>query len=139
MFTSALREKRRMPADRTAVPQKIEFRWRHNEKDFAERLAESARKADRSIGDHAREIVKTALTADDQLQYSLQLLHQEVGQLHKQLLQLGHIKSGLKSLNENLYEFRDDLATSVAKMLADAGRLEPQAAEEWVRRTLEAE
>ena len=102
-----------MPAQRTDVPQKIEFRWRHHEKDFAERLAESARKADRSIGDHAREIVKTALTADDQLQYSLQLLLQEIGQVHKQLLDLAHVKHGLKALHENLYEFRDDLATCV--------------------------
>ncbi len=128
-----------MPAQRTDVPQKIEFRWRHHENDFAERLAESARKADRSIGDHAREIVKTALTADDQLRYSLQLLLQEIGQVHKQLLDLAHVKHGLNALHKNLYEFRDDLATCVTKLLAEAGRLDPQAAEEWIRNTLDAE
>ena len=128
-----------MTARQREVPQKIEFRWRHNEKDLARRLAEAARKADRSVGDHARETVKTALTADDQLQYSLELLHREVGQLHTQLLDLARIKKGLKTLHENLYQFRDDLATCVAKMLADAGRLEPQAAEEWVKETLDAE
>lgn len=128
-----------MAAPRIDTPEKIEFRWRQNEKDFARRLAESARKANRSIGDHAREILKTALTADDQVQYSLQLLHQEVGQLHKRLLDLARLQSGLKNLHENLYEFRDDLVTCVAKLLADAGRMEPTAAEEWVRSTLDAE
>lgn len=128
-----------MPTARPTTPQKIEFRWRQNEKDFGKRLADSARKADRTVGDHARELLKTALTADEQLQYSLQLLHQEVGQLHKELLDLARLKSGLKVLHENLYEFRDDLATCVAKLLADAGRLEPRAAEQWVRDTLHAE
>ena len=128
-----------MAAPRMNVPDKIEFRWRKNEKDFAKRLAESARKASRTVGDHAREVLKTALTADDQLQYSLQLLHQEVGQLHKRMLDFARLQSGLKVLHENVYEFRDDLATCVAKMLADAGRLEPAAAEEWVRDTLNAE
>ena len=118
---------------------RVEFRWRQHEEEFAERLTESAREAGRSPSDHARELMKNALTSGEQLQHNLHTLHQEVAQLYKQLRELATIKEGLRSVHEDIHRVRDDLATSVAKVLADAGRLNADDAEQWVKDILGAE
>ena len=116
--------------------ERVEFRWRQHEEEFAERLADAAREAGRSPSDHARELMKNALTSADILQHAIHSLQQEMAQLHDQLKQLGSIKDGLRVIHENIYQFRDDLATCVAKLLADAGRVRSDAAEQWVREAL---
>lgn len=118
---------------------RVEFRWRQHEEEFPRRLADSAREAGRSQSDQARELLKNALTASDQLQHAVESLQQEVAQLHHQLRLLATIKEGIRTVHENIYQFRDDLAACVTKLLADAGRLDAKAAENWVKKTLDAE
>jgi hypothetical protein len=115
--------------------ERVEFRWRQHEEEFAERLADAAREAGRSPSDHARELMKNALTSTEILQHAIQTVQQEVAQLRDQLGELRSIKDGLRTIHENIYQFRDDVATSVAKLLSDAGRITPDTAEKWVRET----
>jgi len=115
---------------------RVEFRWRQHEKKFAERLTESAREAGRCPSDHARELMKNALTSDEQLQHCLRTLQQEVAQLHGQLQELTKIKAGLRAIHEATYQLRDDLATYATKLLTDAGHLEAKAAKKWVEEVI---
>jgi plasmid stability protein len=119
--------------------ERVEFRWRQHDEGFAERLEESARAAGHSTSDHARELLKDALTRSEQLQHDIHTLQQEVAQLHSQLRELAKIKDGIRLIHENIYRLRDDLATSVTRLLTDAGRLEAETAEQWVQETLTAE
>jgi len=59
---------------------RVEFRWRQHEEDFARLLAEGARKAGRPSSDHARELLKEALTASDHLQQAVEEVNREVVQ-----------------------------------------------------------
>jgi phage shock protein A len=128
-----------MTARKTETIERVEFRWRQHETEFARRLEEVAREAGRSPSDHARELMKNALTASERLDHNLHVLQQEVAQLHQQLRELRMIKEGLQAVHANTYQLRDDLATCTVKILADAGMLPPDVAEQWVKDTLNAE
>jgi hypothetical protein len=116
--------------------QRVEFRWRQHEEQFAERLADDARQAGRSPSDHARELMKDALNNAERLQHAIHTLQQDFAQLHGRLRELNTIKDGLKTIHDNIYQFRDDLATCVVKLLAEAGRMQPDAATRWIQKTL---
>jgi hypothetical protein len=118
---------------------KVEFRWRQHEQLFAERLAESSTEANVSLGEHARELLKNALTESDEMRHVLEEIHREVAQLHHDLQQLAAIKGGLKAIHENIYGLRDDLATSIVKLLVDAGKTDDDEAQEWVAEAFETE
>ena len=118
---------------------KVEFRWRQHEQLFAERLAESSTEANVSLGEHARELLKNALTESDEMRHVLEEIHREVAQLHHDLQQLAAIKGGLKAIHENIYGLRDDLATSIVKLLVDAGKTDDEQAQEWVAEVFETE
>jgi hypothetical protein len=128
-----------MKTNRHKTIDRVEFRWRQHEEHFAERLAESAREAGRSERDHARELLKTALTSTEQFQHAMDSLHREIAQLQEQLRQLLSLKQGLRTVHENIYQLRDDLAAYVVKLLVDAGKVDTEAADTWVRETLNAE
>jgi small-conductance mechanosensitive channel len=119
--------------------ERVEFRWRQHEFDSAQRLEEAAQEAGRSSSDHARELVKNALSASERLEHNLHVLQQEVAQLRQQLRELSTIKEGLRVIDANVYEFRNDLATCTIKILTDAGLLPLEAAQQWVKETLDAE
>ncbi len=118
---------------------RIEFRFRQHEEHVAQRLVESAREAGRSPCDHARELVKNGLTSTEQLQHSIHTLQQEVAQLHLQLRQLTDVAEALRTLHENVFALREDIATYAIKLLTDAGRVEPKAARKWVEGMLHAD
>ena len=118
---------------------RVEFRWREHEEHFAQQLNESAREAGHSTSNHARKLVKDALTNDEQLRHDLHLIQQEIAQLHLQLRELHKIAAGLRATHEGIYELRDDLANYAIKLLSDAGRLEPETAARWVKETIRAE
>ena len=115
---------------------RVEFRWRQHEEEFAQRLTESARSAGRCPSEHARELMKNALTNTEQLQHSIHTLQQEVAQLHHQLRELTNIADALRAIQENTFALRDDLATYATKLLTDAGRVEAKAARKWVEEVL---
>ncbi|MGA2617108.1 MAG: hypothetical protein ABSF26_05815 [Thermoguttaceae bacterium] len=121
------------------TPDRVEFRWRQHEDEFARLLANAAREAGLSQSDYARELVKKALTAPDELRHAVESLQQEVAQVLFQLRVLSAIKEGVRTVHENIYEFRDDLATSVLKLLTDAGHLDAKAAEKWATKTFNPE
>jgi DNA repair exonuclease SbcCD ATPase subunit len=121
------------------TPTKVEFRWRQHEVPFAQRLAESANEAARSPGEQARELLKDALGSDDRLQHALQALRDEIAQLYEQLRKVTAINDALRVIHENIYRLRDEQATCAAKILVDAGRLDPKGAIEWLRKTLDAQ
>jgi len=128
-----------MPIQHVEPVNKVEFRWRQHEEEFAQRLAESAAEAGRSSSDQARELLKNALTASDELRHAIESLREEIAQVSRQLRDLRTIKDALRNVHENIYQFRDDLATCVVKLLVDAGRLDPKPAGQWVRKRLDAE
>lgn len=123
--------------------ERVEFRWRQHEIEFAKRLAESAEEAGRPPSDHARELMKTALTSSEELQHHICTLQNDVGQLQSQLQmlsqQLAAVEKGIRTVHDNIYQFRDEQATCVVKILADAGRMQSSAAERWLVDTLHAE
>ena len=121
------------------IADRVEFRWRQHEEEFAQRLSEAAEDAGRSQPDYARELLKKALTASDLLQQAVESLQQDVADLHHRLRELVTIKDGVRAVHENIYQFRDDLAACVIKLLADAGRIDPKTAENWVRKALDGE
>lgn len=128
-----------MSATRNETTGRVEFRWRQHEADFVARLEEAAQQSGRTISDQARELLKDALTMSERQEHNLHVLQQEVAQLRLQLRDLRPIKEGLRAVHTNIYLFRDDLATCVAKLLTDAGLLPPDVAEQWVKQTLGAE
>lgn len=117
------------------TPGKIEFRWRQHQDEYAERLAQLARDSGRTASDQARELLIHALTNEDRMEYAIETLRQELSQVLAQLQELSRIKEGLRVIHENLYEARDELITGIAKLLVDAGRLSPQDAEEWIKKS----
>jgi hypothetical protein len=118
---------------------RVEFRWRQHEEEFARRLAEAANEAGHSPSDHARELLKDALTASDRIQLAIESLHQEVTQLLNDHRLLITIKEGVRTIHENIYQFRDNLAVSVIKILIDAGKLDARTAKNWASEALDAE
>ena len=118
---------------------KVEFRWRQHEQVFAERLAESSTEANTSVGDHARDLLKNALTESDEVRHALEQIQREVAQLRGDLRYLATLKEGLKALHENIYGLRDGLATSVAKLLCDAGETSDEEAQAWITEVFDAE
>jgi hypothetical protein len=128
-----------MKSNQSETIERVEFRWRQHEERFARLLAESARESGRSESDQARELLKTALGSSEEMRRALESLQSEIAQVHQQLRQLLPLKAGLRTTHENIYQLRDELATCVAKLLADAGRLDSAEAEEWVRQAFDAE
>jgi hypothetical protein len=118
---------------------RVEFRWRQHEQVFAERLAESSTEANASASDHARDLLKNALTESDEVRHALEQIQREVAQLRGDLRDLTVLKEGLKALHENIYSLRDDLATSVVKLLCDAGETSDEEAQAWVTEAFDAE
>jgi hypothetical protein len=118
---------------------RVEFRWRQHENEFAERLTAAAQEAGRSISDHARELMKNALTSQEQLEHSIHTLQQEVAQLHHELRELSNIAEAVRMISDNVFILRDDLTSYVIKLLADAGSLDEKTAREWVDNVLSAE
>jgi hypothetical protein len=128
-----------MKAGHREIVDRVEFRWRQHEEHFAKLLAESARENGRSESEQARELLKTALGGGDEILHGMESLHKEIAQLRAQLRELAPIKAGLRTIHENVYQLRDDLAQCVAKVLADAGSLDSETAEEWVKQALNAQ
>lgn len=128
-----------MKTNHRETTSRVEFRWRQHEEHFAQLLAESAREAGRSESDQARELLKLALTQSDQLLHSLESLQKDTLQLHEQLQQLPSIKAGIRTVHENVYQLRDDLATCVTKLLVEASDLDDAAAKAWVKQALDAD
>jgi hypothetical protein len=50
-----------------------------------------------------------------------------------QLRELRKITTAFETLHESVYELRDDLATYAVKLLTDAGSLDFDTAERWVK------
>ena len=121
------------------IGDRVEFRWRDHEKHYAVKLAQSAEKSGRSPTEHARALLKDALTADDLLQHAVECLHQEVAQLQHQLRVLTTIKEGTRAVHENIYALRDDLAACVVELLVNAGHLDPKTARRLVRKIFRVE
>jgi hypothetical protein len=128
-----------MNGTRTTSHDKIEFRWRRHEMEYAERLASSAADEGRTEGDQARELLKDALSHTDRMEHAIETLRQELSQVFKQLRDLSMLKDGMKTIHENIYESRDELLTCIIKLLVDAGNLTPEDAEEWAKNTFNAE
>jgi hypothetical protein len=119
----------------TTLSDKVEFRIREHEGDWMRRLAEQAQKAGRSVNDHARELIKIALVAEEQTLMEIQLLRQDIANLERCLSRIPFIEAGGKAIHDHLYQFRDDLLLVAIKLLVDAGHLDPQDAEAWVQET----
>ena len=126
-----------MPNEDAEFVDKIEFRFRRHEKQDAIRLADLAKTKKCSTGELARDLVKAGLNKSDRLEYGVETVLEELAQLSKQIRDLTSIKTAVKSAHETVYEVRDDLLTSVLKLLTDAGRLAPPAAEQWVKATFD--
>jgi plasmid stability protein len=128
-----------MKINNREIPDHVEFRVRQHEEEFARRLEISAREAGRTVSDQARELLKNALTSPDLLQHAVETLQQDMALIIARLDLLVQIKDGIRMVHENVYQFRDDLAACVAKILVDAGRLDAKAAQNWVTKTLDTE
>jgi plasmid stability protein len=59
-------------------PDKVEFRWRQHEAQWQDRLADAAAQAGRTVGDHAREVLKAALMSEGELSHELHMLREEI-------------------------------------------------------------
>jgi hypothetical protein len=121
------------------IPDRVEFRWRQHEEEFAARLEQSAKDAGRTVSEQARELIKIVLTGPDVLQHAVESLQQEIAQLQHRFRLLTTINEGIRTVHENVYQVRDDLAACVAKILVDAGRLDAKTAQNWVTKTLDTE
>ncbi len=105
----------------------VNFRWDNEE--FAALLADSASEAGASSPHlHARELLRTALLSEDTESHDLRVLGQEIAQLRGQVERLG-------SLEEQVLRVREDLATSVYRLLVEGG-VDDQDALRWVQETL---
>ena len=118
---------------------RVEFRWRQHEGAFAHRLAEEARAVGRSQSDHARELLKTSLTASDDLQQAIEALHQDVMEVRQQLRHMPAMKEGVRAVHDQFFQFRNDVASCVCKLLIEVGGVSSDAAEQWVRETFQSE
>jgi len=106
----------------------VHFRWDNEE--FASLLADSANEAGAASSHrHARELLKTVLMSEDTESHDLRVLHQEVAQLRQRI-------ERLSSQEGHLISLREDLATSVHRLLIEAGRVDPDEALRWVQETL---
>ena len=126
-----------MPNDDAEFVDKIEFRFRKDERQDAIRLANMAKAKKCTIGELARELVKAGLNKSDRLEYGVETVLQELAQLSKQVRELASMKTAVDAAHETVYEVRDDLLTCVVKLLADAGRLTPPKAEQWAKTTFD--
>jgi t-SNARE complex subunit (syntaxin) len=115
---------------------RVEFRWRLHEAEFARLLAELARKSGRSVADQARELLKDILSRPDVLQQAIESLQHDASQLLQLFQQLqtlvSSLKEAIRTLHANVYEFRDDHAAGVEILLAEAGKFTARVAERWV-------
>jgi len=118
---------------------RIEFRWRRHEAPFARRLAEEAQAVGQSTCDHARSLLKNALTASDDLQQAVEALHQDVLEIRQQLRHMPAMKEGVRAVHDQFFSFRNDVASCVCKLLIEVGGVSPDAAEQWVRETFQNE
>jgi hypothetical protein len=138
---------------RSTDGQKVEFRWRQHEDEQRQRLVELAEEARRSPSDHAREMLKAALTTPEELLHSVHLLRQEISQLKLELVGDGQspksnptmagdaagmpkdmgtrLLERLDELGDGQLEIREDIATCVVKMLVDVGNIDPKHARNW--------
>ena len=121
------------------LPQKVEFRWRQHEEEWCQRFVESAKAADQSFGDHARELVKKALTVDEELSHDIQRLRDEVAAIPQQLDDLVQLKRAVATIHDTVCQLRNDLATAVPKLLVDAGKMPQDKARWWTRQALNAD
>ena len=128
-----------MNDDLQELPYRVEFRFRKHEEDYARRLQQSAKDAGRTVSDQARELIKIALTSPDLLQHAVETLQQDIALLLSRPDPLPIVNDGLRTVHENIYQLRDDIAACVIKVLADAGHLDPETAEDWVLSTLSAD
>ena len=128
-----------MTNENSEMPNRIEFRLRLSETDFLKRLMEQARRFNRCPNEQAREILKEALTAPEHLQHAIESLQQDVAQILQQLRVLGSIKDSIRTLHDNIYQLRDDLAACIEKLLVDAGQVPAETAEQWVAETFKIE
>jgi hypothetical protein len=128
-----------MKSNRDETPSRVEFRWRQHEEHFAKLLADAAQSNGRSESEQARELLKTALTSSDEVRQAVELLQKELLQIREQIRQLLPLKAGLRVVHENIYQFRDSLATSVATILVDAAGLDPATAEARVKQIFDAD
>ncbi len=115
--------------------EKIEFRWKQSDEEWRQRLVDSAAEARRPVNSHARELVKVALVNPQETQFQVQQLRREIEELKKLVDSLG---GGLEAIHENVYEVRDALLTSVAKILLEAGGMDATKAKEWINRVFNA-
>ena len=105
----------------------VNFRWDNQE--FASLLADSANEAEAvSPHLHARELLRAVLLAEDTESHDLRVLGQEIAQLRRQVERLG-------SLEEQILRIREDLGTSVYRLLVEGG-VDDQDALLWVKETL---
>jgi hypothetical protein len=118
---------------------KVEFRWRQQEEEYRVRLANHAAKAQRSPADHARELLKEALRAEDTLPNELRLLRQEVDAMRDELIAMRRVADIVTRLEEGVYGLQDDIANLAVKLLVDAGQLSLEDAREWASKTFDAE
>jgi hypothetical protein len=118
---------------------KVEFRWRQHETQWRDRLAVAAQQAGRSVGDHARVLLKASMMTQEELSHELHMLREEVSAMSRQLNALPTIVESQKAADENVYELRDALLAITVKLLTDVAQLPPERALEWVRTHLDAE
>ena len=133
--------------------QKVEFRWRQHEDEHRQRLVELAEEAGRSTSDHAREMLKAALTTPGELLHSVHLLRQEISQLKLELVGSGQppqshpttddkvagmqmdmgnrLLERLDDLGNGQLDIREDIATCVVKILVDVGNIDANQARNW--------
>ena len=138
LFTLTARFPTAMTTNRETVT-RIEFRLRQHEADYAERLADGARAAGRCVSDHARELIKTALTSNEELMHSLYNIQQELAQIQGQLKEMIAAAHAVQDMQEDILVIRDDLATYATKLLTDAGRLDATTAKKWVQQSFRAD
>lgn len=88
----------------------------------ADALGRHAEECGKSHGICARDIVVSALTADDEDRLEIQLIRAELAEIRRELAVVRKL--------------RTDLASAVNILLVHAGKLEPDDAREWVNETL---
>jgi hypothetical protein len=116
----------------TIISDKVEFRWRQHEAEWKRRLAEEAEKAERTIGDHARELLKNLLVEKEEMLHQLESIKHQLAMMQKKLEPIAILNEGCQTINENIYLLRDDWANFAIQLLMHAGSMTPEAAAQWV-------
>jgi hypothetical protein len=100
-------------------PTRVSFRL---DSELAAELARKAHEARKSTGQYARDLVSRVLFHLDEQEQEINILRVELTALPKVL--------------DLVRTLRTDLASSVAILLVNAGKLRPEQARQWVRETL---